>query len=150
MPSAPSPDAAAAQVHGCSCQRLRKLSRLVSQRYDQALAPAGLNVNQFAILRRAQAAPRSISALAAELGMDRSTLSRDLKPLAAAGWVRLRADRDDGRQRRVELTAGGRRAIERAAPLWVATQASLESTVGVDDVGRLHAILDLATERLAP
>lgn len=142
------PTDTATPAFGCSCHRLRKLTRLMTQRYDQALSTAGVNVNQYAILRRAQVEPRSISALAIELGMDRTTLSRDLKPLIAAGWVRLRAGRDDARQKRVEVTAGGRRVIERAQPLWAVTQASIESTLGVDDVGRLHDLLDAATARL--
>ncbi len=136
-------------VFGCSCHRLRKLTRLMTLRYDHALAPAGVNVNQYAILRRAKNAPRSISALAGELGMDRTTLSRDLKPMVAEGWVQLQADPDDARQRLIEVTAAGLAVIERAQPLWADTQARIELLMGQDEVGRLHAALDLATERLS-
>lgn len=135
-------------VFGCSCHRLRKLTRLMSQRYDQALAPAGINVNQYAILRRSEGQPRSIGELSEALGMDRSTLSRDLKHLVAAGWTRLAPSRTDARQRLVELTPAGKRAIAAAEPLWRATQLQIESRLGVDEVGRLHAVLDRATRQL--
>lgn len=121
----------------------------MTQRYDHALAPAGVNVNQYAILRRAKATPRSISALAIELGMDRTTLSRDLKPMVAAGWVHLQADTADARQRLIEVTAKGCDVIERARPLWAETQVRIEALMGQDEVGRLHTALDLATERLS-
>ena len=133
---------------GCSCHRLRKLTRLMTQRYDQALAPAGVNVNQFAILRRAQVEPKSISVLALELGMDRTTLSRDLKPLVAAGWVVLRSSQDDARQRRIEVTPAGTEVIAAARPLWHETQTDIEALLGHEQVSQLHAALDHATGQL--
>lgn len=137
-----------ALAFGCSCHRLRKLTRLMTQRYDQALAPAGVNVNQFAILRRAQVEPKSISVLALELGMDRTTLSRDLKPLVAAGWVVLRSSEDDARQRRIEVTPAGAEVIAAARPLWHETQADIETLLGHEQVSQLHAALDHATGQL--
>lgn len=131
----------------CTCFRVRKLTRLMSQRYDQALAPAALNLNQYSILRRAGGAPRSIGELARELGMDRSTLSRDLKPLLAAGWVATAAG-EDARQRRVRVTAAGKHAIARAMPLWQAAQDAIERELGRDGLHALHEQLDLAIAQL--
>ncbi|SFK82981.1 DNA-binding transcriptional regulator, MarR family [Lysobacter sp. cf310] len=131
----------------CTCFRVRKLTRLMSQRYDQALAPAQLNLNQYSILRRASAAPRSIGEFARELGMDRSTLSRDLKPLVAAGWVATAAG-EDARQRRIQVTPAGKRAIARAIPLWQAAQDAIERELGRDGLLALHAQLDLAIAQL--
>ena len=136
-----------AYVSQCTCFRLRKLSRLLSQRYDAALAPAGINVNQLSILRRAHHAPRTIGALAAELGMERSTLSRDLRHMVDAGWVRLAAG-DDARQKRIVVTAAGKRTIERAIPLWQVAQAGLGAQVGTSALAKLHGELDAAMQRL--
>ena len=147
--AAAAPDPLDAPAFGCSCHRLRKLSRMMTQRYDQALAPAGLNVNQYAILRRAQIQPRTVGELATTLGMERSTLSRDLKHLVAAGWVRLLRDPDDARQRRIEVLPAGAAVITQAEPLWRATQVQVEALMGVDEVGRLHAVLDRVTRKLA-
>lgn len=133
----------------CTCFRLRKLSRLLSQRYDAALAPAGLNINQYSILRRADRTAHAIGSLAAELGMDRTTLSRDLRPLVDAGWLRLVPGEDDARRKRVVVTAAGRRAVARAYPLWREAQAEVEALVGGDDaLAALHAGIDGATARV--
>lgn len=139
--------AAVAAAPQCTCFRVRKLTRLMSQRYDQALAPAALNLNQYSILRRVGATPRSIGEFARELGMDRSTLSRDLKPLLAAGWIAAAAG-EDARQRMVQITAAGKRAIARAIPLWQAAQDGIEREIGRDSLLALHAQLDLAIAQL--
>lgn len=145
----PSTEASAtpAFVSHCTCFRLRKLSRLLSQRYDAALAPAGINVNQLSILRRADHAPRTIGSLAAELGMDRTTLTRDLRHLVDARWIRL-VPGDDARQKRIVVTAAGRRAVERAIPLWRVAQDAVDGLLGEPALARLHADLDAATLRL--
>lgn len=131
----------------CTCFRLRKLSRLLSQRYDAALAPAGINVNQFSILRRADHAPRTIGELAAELGMDRTTLSRDLKHLVDARWIRLAAG-NDARKKRIVVTASGKRTIARALPRWRAAQDEVGAVVGPAALSALHDGLDDATRRI--
>lgn len=141
----PGLDAAASP--SCTCFRLRKLGRLLSQRYDAALAPAGINVNQFSILRRAHRTVNTIGKLAQELGMDRTTLTRDLKHLVDAQWVRL-AIGEDSRQKRVVVTAAGKRVIARALPLWQATQDAVESGIGSSALGHLHASLDHLTRHM--
>lgn len=132
----------------CTCFRLRKFSRLLSLRYDAALAPAGLNVNQLSILRRVDQAPHTIGSLATELGMERSTLSRDLKHVAAKGWIGMTTG-EDARQKRITLTAAGRHAIARALPLWHEAQGATADIVGQGALQRLHGDLDAALERLA-
>ncbi|WP_255322903.1 MarR family winged helix-turn-helix transcriptional regulator [Lysobacter sp. K5869] len=126
---------------------MRKLSRLMSQRYDQALAPAGLNLNQYSILRRTGGRGRPLGEIAHELGMDRSTLSRDLKPLVAAGWVES-APGEDARQRRLRVTVAGRAAIERAVPLWRQAQDEIDQGLGAEGIAALHAQLDRAIAQL--
>lgn len=126
---------------------MRKLSRLMSQRYDQALAPAGINLNQYSILRRTGGQGRPLGEIAHALGMDRSTLSRDLKPLVEAGWIESVAGAD-ARQRRLRITAAGRRRIERAQPLWRAAQDQIDRGLGLDGIALLHAQLDKAIAQL--
>lgn len=133
----------------CTCFRLRRLSRLVSQRYDRALAPAGINVNQYSILRRADRGPRGIGELARELGMDRTTLTRDLRPLAAAGWIDEVAPADgDARRRCVATTDAGRRVLAVARPLWRRAQDALDAAAGDGGIDALHARLDALLLRI--
>jgi DNA-binding MarR family transcriptional regulator len=141
----PNPPATAAPT--CTCFRVRKLTRMMTRRYDQRLAAAGLNLNQYSILRRLRDRARAIGELAAELGMDRSTLSRDLKPLLANGWLQAVAG-DDARQRPVRTTASGRRALATAVPLWQQAQDEIEALLGERGTQRLHAQLDRALARL--
>ena len=126
---------------------MRKLTRLMSQRYDRRLAAAGFNLNQYSILRRIGRHTRTVGELARELGMDRTTLSRDLKPLLARGWVEQVAG-DDGRQRPLRVAAAGIRALKQAVPLWRDAQDEIETLLGSQRTVRLHAQLDEAIQRL--
>lgn len=146
-PAPASPPTAAPTPSVCTCFRMRKLSRLMSQRYDQALAPAGVNLNQYSILRRTGGRGRPLGEIAHELGMDRSTLSRDLKPLSEAGWIES-APGEDARQRLLRITAAGRAVIERAMPLWRRAQDEIDQGLGADGIAALHAQLDRAIAQL--
>ncbi|MGO1001510.1 MarR family winged helix-turn-helix transcriptional regulator [Lysobacter sp. CA196] len=126
---------------------MRKLARLMSQRYDQALAPAGINLNQYSILRRTGGQGRPLGEIARELGMDRSTLSRDLKPLVQANWIETVAG-VDARQRRLRITAEGQRVIERAQPLWRQAQDAIDRGLGAEGIAALHTQLDRAIAQL--
>ncbi|MBT2747095.1 MULTISPECIES: MarR family winged helix-turn-helix transcriptional regulator [unclassified Lysobacter] len=131
----------------CTCFRMRKLARLMTQRYDQALAPAGVNLNQYSILRRTGGRGRPLGEVAHELGMDRSTLSRDLKSLVASGWIES-VPGADARQRRLRITDSGRAVIERAQPLWRVVQDEIDRGLGHDGIEALHAQLDRAIVQL--
>jgi len=132
----------------CTCFRLRKLSRIVTQRYDRELAPAGLNLNQYSILRRAARTPQNVGALAREIGMDRTTLSRDLKPLIAAGWIELASSDEDARAKLVRIKPAGKRVLERAQPLWRKAQDDIDARLGTAAVNALHSQLDRAMARM--
>ena len=109
----------------CYCTQSRRIARALTDAYDQALAPSGLKVTQFSLLRmvsRLQAP--TISALAEATGLDRSTLGRNLRVLQKDGWAALSAG-DDERTRVVSLTKAGVLAVQRAVPLWDCVQAEM-------------------------
>ena len=93
--------------------------------------------------------PSAIRELAAAMTMDASTLTRNLKPLVAAGWLDL-APGDDGRSRSVQLTPAGRDKRASAQTHWKAAQQRLNQQLGADAVLALHVLVDQALERLAP
>ncbi len=132
----------------CTCFRARKFARLLSQRYDRALAPVGATVNQYSILRHAGRGDYSISELARQLGMDRSTLSRELKPMCRTGWLEL-AIGTDARERLVRITAEGRKLVAQSMPLWRRAQEEIQAMVGARELERLHRRIDSALDRLA-
>lgn len=132
----------AAPVRGCTCFRLRKLTRRVTQHYDAHLAAAGLRITQFSVLSMLEHADSlSVSELAERLEMDRTTLSRNLGPLQAAGWVESGARRD-ARSRALRITAAGRETWARAKPHWRRAQDELNQALGPEQVAGLHGLLD--------
>ena len=134
----------------CTNFKLRQLVRRVSQLYDQELAKAGLKTTQYSLLSHVlKLGPIRPGDLAAAMTMDASTLTRNLKPLVAAGWLQL-APGDDGRSRSVHLTPAGRDKRAEAQAHWRAAQELLNRQLGVDNVLALHDLVDQSLERLAP
>ena len=82
----------------------------MTQVYDHELAGVGLSLNQYSILRRTEREPRALGGLAEELGMDRTTLTRNLSPLVDAGLLET-VRGEDARQRLVALTTEGRALV---------------------------------------
>ena len=129
----------------CVCASLRMATRLVSRHYDRALAPVGISTNEYSILvRLGTYGPRPLGSLAALLGMDRSTLSREIAPLVEAGLIDATADATDRRRRVLTVTAEGKHRVDQARPLWEQAQADLAAGFGDDRtsalLGELNAL----------
>lgn len=125
----------------CACFNLRKAARAVTQMYEAALASTGIHATQFSVLvALAVADGAPLSRVADGLVMDRTTLTRNLRPLARRGWVRIEAG-EDRRERTLGLTRSGRAALERALPLWQQAQADLQERLGDARWARLPADL---------
>lgn len=135
------------ELSRCICMRLRRAARRVTQIYDRALEPTGLTSTQFNILSViAHREGRSISALADFLGMDPTTLTRNLRPLIAQKLVRDARDPADGRVRAILLTKRGRARFRRGVPFWRAAQHQVTSLHGGEAAAQ-HA--DLVNASLA-
>lgn len=135
------PTSAPAFSSVCTCFRVRRASRRMTQLYDHLLAPAGVSLNQYSILRRTEREPRTLGPLAEELGMDRTTLTRNLALLVDAGLIENRRG-EDARQRVIALTDAGRRKLTAARPRWEEAQRVIDRMLGDDGVARLHRDLD--------
>jgi len=126
----------------CLCTTLRAATRRLAATYDEALAPVGLNVAQFSLLRRiARLEPASLTQLGEAAELDRSTVGRNVRVLARDGFVALERG-EDQREAVVVLTKQGRKALDRAAPLWEDCQRHIESRVGREQLRGLKAILE--------
>ncbi len=111
----------------------------MAQYYDAALAPAGLKGTQVALLNAVSLLDRpGMQRLAAALGMDRTTLTRNLRPLEVRALVALWPG-EDQRERHVSLTGAGRATLAEALRLWEAAQEQLVSRLGAD---RARRVLD--------
>jgi DNA-binding MarR family transcriptional regulator len=123
----------------CTCANLRRAMRAVTQAYDAALAPTGLRATQFTVLAALSlSGDVPLGRLAKALGMDRTTLTRNLRPLSDRGLVEDVREGDQ-RVRLVRLTASGRALLEDARPLWERVQ---ERTVGGLGQTRWAGLLD--------
>lgn len=133
----------------CTCFKLRKATRALSRVYDQHLSQAGLKTTQYSVLANAARAALPLAELADTLGLERTTLTRNLKPLIEAGWIVLAAGAD-ARQRIVTITAAGRAKVAEAYPVWCAAQRAVEQAVGPSTLHTLHGQLDRAMHSLTP
>ena len=125
----------------CACGRLRRASRALTQLYDDLMAPSGLRVTQFSLLRTlARSGTARRSDLAQTLLLDRTALTRTLDPLALRGLVAIVSGRD-ARTREVSLTAAGSRALRAATPYWKRAQAQIEERLGAARLDALIATL---------
>ena len=132
----------------CTCFAVRRLARRVTQIYDQHLAGLGIRTTQYSLLSHARAHPgQSMGELALRMGMDRSTLTRNLRPLIDAGLAATERAQDR-RTVSVSLTDRGRRLLADARVQWRHAQGDLESRLGVDKVRRLHRAVEQASSRL--
>jgi DNA-binding MarR family transcriptional regulator len=126
----------------CICTHLRRAARGVSRHYDEALAGFGINVAQFSLLRSVQRLDRpSITSLAEAMGLERSTLGRNLRVLEAEGLVQL-ADGEDQRNRVVLLSAAGKARLLAAQPAWEQAQAGLVARLGEGPRDELVRLLE--------
>jgi DNA-binding MarR family transcriptional regulator len=118
------------EARRCACATIRRTDRVITQFYDEILAPSGLYVTQFTTLATlAEAAPITINRLAELLVMDRTTLTRNLELLTKQQLVRIE-EGQDRRMRLVFLTQEGEQAPRRAWPLWQEAQARIERALG--------------------
>lgn len=123
-------EAARLQEVARACANLRKAARVVTQVFDEALAPSGLRTTQFTLLVTNRLAGEStINELAERMAIDRTTLSRNLKPLVRSGLLEVQLG-EDSRTRLVQIIPAGERTLEEAYPLWQQAQRETVSVLG--------------------
>jgi DNA-binding MarR family transcriptional regulator len=127
----------------CLLTRTRRISRVITGIYDEALRPFGINSPQFSLLiviSRLGAASR------AEIGranhQDRSTLTRNLQVMLSEGWVEEAEHTAGGRNRAIVLSERGKNVLRHAAPGWRAAQAQARGVLGDTGVSAVVSIAD--------
>src|SRR4051812_39577571 len=125
----------------CVAVRLRTLNRVITNIYDKALRPLDLKVSQMNILvaaaKMGTARPLEVCEY---LHLDVSTLSRNVERMKARGWLEVVPD-EDGRSQPFQLTAQGRKLLEKAIPAWSEAQQRVKQALGDKFVDQLnHAV----------
>jgi DNA-binding MarR family transcriptional regulator len=132
----------ASQLGPCSCSQIRRAARKISSLYDAVLAPSGLTVTQYSLLVNvARAGQVSRTVLADKVGMDRTTLTRNLQPLSAGKLIST-AIGEDRREHLIRLSAAGQRKVRQTLPLWEEAQRRFATEMGP---GRLRALRTVLT-----
>lgn len=132
----------------CIALRVRRMSRIITRLYDDALRPFGITASQYTLLTiLAQQDGVTAVEIGADLDIEKSTLSRNLKRLVALGLIEM--DAPAGRRGRgLHLTNKGEDIIKLAFPVWSGTQERVKSIVGSDISGQVDGLLG-SVEKLA-
>jgi DNA-binding MarR family transcriptional regulator len=132
----------------CLCLNVRKMARVLTHHYETHLQLGDLRITQFSLLV-AIALARSVplTRLAEGLGMDRTTLARNLKPLERQHLVTVETSTEDRRVRVITLTAQGLQKVNDALPLWKQAQTQMLSLLGSEQSQALLVDAQIVMER---
>ena len=125
---------------GCFCLASRQAARRITRLYDSRMQPSGIRVTQFTILSQLMLrGEMPIGKLASILGMERTTLTRNLTLLERQKWISIKAG-DDPRSRMIAITAQGRGMVRRGFPHWSKAQAQVGKMLGADGQAALKLL----------
>lgn len=128
----------------CACTQVRRTARKLSLIYDRALSGVGVTVTQYAVLVNvARAGAVSRTALASCLGMDRTTLTRNLGPLERSKLI-VKAASEDRRERLLCLSPEGQRKLRESHEVWQGVQSQFVEKIGAESFNELRKVLETA------
>lgn len=127
----------------CMCHNLRKTSRAITQFYDKMLEPSGLAVTQFSLLIRLSISESpTITKMANEMIIDRTTLTRNLGILQRRGLIKITESSNDKRTKNIITTNKGKELLAKALPLWEKAQGNVTEKFGKENCN--HMLLGLS------
>jgi len=117
-------------LQDCACFNVRKSARVLTKHYDEALHPLELKPTQFTILAVLSSVDAiTVTDLAEFMVLDRTTLTRNLRPLEKQGMIKTNAG-EDRRTRMISLSKKGLNKLEKAIPLWERAQEQVKEYMG--------------------
>ena len=135
-------------VENCMCFKVRRISRGITQFFDAEVSARGLRPTQTPILRALQAKDGwGMSELSEWLGMERTTLVRNLRPLQRDGLVRVTGG-GRGVQVELEITKKGRAVLAEMLPEWRAAQNKVVAILGPERWSSILRDLETVTAKL--
>lgn len=130
----------------CSCFYLRRAARLVTRQYAETMKAAGLKSSQFSILSMLSFyGELTITELADKMGLERTSMSRNLHPMEKDGLISV-SDERDNRRRYISLTRKGQATYKKALPLWNQAQQQFREQLGADEMKTLKQLLKRTAE----
>lgn len=126
----------------CCCFNMRKVMRAVTQFYDRSLEPSGIRATQFTLLVALSSTnAKTLTEIADSLVMDRTTLTRNLKPLEKLGFITT-VQPLDKRSKGYVLTDAGKEVVNKSVPLWEEAQNSIVGAFGEERYKQVLSELD--------
>ena len=126
---------------GCFCLASRQAARKITRLYDSCMQPSGIRATQFTILSQLMLrGEMPVGKLAGILGMERTTLTRNLALLEGEKWIATRPG-EDPRARMIAITAPGRGIVRRAFPYWSTAQAQVGKLLGTGGQAALKVLV---------
>lgn len=125
----------------CLCAHLRRAAGAMTRFYDQTMAPSGLTISQYVLLRSlTRLGSSSITTLALQMRLDRSTLARNLRPLLRMAYVEDMSQ-PGARDCELRVTSKGAAALAAAHPLWQDAQRMMKERIGEENLSAFWAAL---------
>lgn len=151
MASDAPPDLLIEMVQGCHMARARLVTRHLAHIYDEAMRPFGLQASQFHLLVAvAFMGQVRRTTLAAQLRLQPSTLTRNLRVMAVNGWIEEAPETADARARPVRATRAGHALLARVAPAWREAQQRAKTFLGTDADAALRSLAAALQTKTAP
>jgi DNA-binding MarR family transcriptional regulator len=124
----------------CFCLASRQAARKITRLYDGYMQKSGIRATQFTILSQLMLrGEMPIGKLAGILGMERTTLTRNLTIPEQRKWISIKAG-DDSRSRLAGITAQGRAMVRRGFPYWSQAQAHVGKMLAADGQSALKTL----------
>lgn len=125
----------------CYCLMLRRAASSVTDMYDKALAEYGITLNQFSIIINLNnMSMATTTELAQQIGLERSTLVRNLKAIMAMGYIE-NVSGENERNNHLKVTSSGRHLLKLTIPVWQSVQDKISESLGSKNAALLMDIL---------
>ncbi len=135
-------------VQNCTCFNVRRAARVITQFFDAEVGRHGIRPTQAPVLRALEAKDGwSMAELSEFLGMERTTLVRNLRPLQRDGLIRTKGGGRGG-QVQLEITDKGRKVLAKLLPAWRAAQSKVVATLGEERWSAIISDLEQVTAKL--
>ena len=132
----------------CNLFFLRRAARAVTKQYTAHMKASGIQPTQFTVLHTlSESGPLSISSLANQMGLDRTSMSRTVTPLQKEGLITVSAE-GWRRTREVAITPEGEQVLQQTIPLWNEAQAFFLQQMGEEDTDSLTRLLEKVSEKI--
>ncbi len=129
----------------CACATVRRAARLVTQLYSEEMRGT-VDPPQYSLLSAISAKPRLIqSHLGTAMGLDKTTVSRNLSVMEGKGWIET-SSTQDGRERGYQLTPLGKKTLASAKPAWLRAQKKLRAALKTGEWEKLFETLNQITD----